>query len=150
MSFLKLENKPIFRKVIWKYFRFGSKFGVKDPFVNEKNTPQYEQLDSPFEMWFQYQLRYWLKVLANLGFSFGIRPRPKYWFQSYTTMTFEKWNWDLFPIFFSISTTANTFYQPFRISPGNMCYLTTWLPSTPVRFFSSICIMSNTQRGWIR
>ena len=51
------------------------------------------------------------------------------------TMTFEKWNWDLFPIFFSISTTANSSYQPFRISPGNMWYLTTWSPSTPVRFF---------------
>ena len=51
------------------------------------------------------------------------------------TMTFEKWNWDLFPIFFSISTTANSSYQPFRLSPGNMWYLTTWSPSTPVRFF---------------
>ena len=30
-----------------------------------------------FWYWLQYQLRYWPQVLANLGFGFGIRPKPK-------------------------------------------------------------------------
>ena len=37
-------------------------------------------------MWFWYQLRYWPKVLANVGFGFGIRPKPKQWFRLYTTL----------------------------------------------------------------
>ena len=35
------------------------------------------QLDSPFEMWFQYRLQYRPKVSANLGFGFGIGPKSK-------------------------------------------------------------------------
>ena len=37
-------------------------------------------LDFPFEMWFWYQLRYQPKVLANVGFGFGIGSKPKWWF----------------------------------------------------------------------
>ena len=33
MSFYKLENKPRSSKIIWKYLKFGSKFGFKGPFV---------------------------------------------------------------------------------------------------------------------
>ena len=36
MSFSKLENKPRSSKIIWKYLRFGSKFGFKGLFVMEK------------------------------------------------------------------------------------------------------------------
>ena len=34
---------------------------------------QYRLLDSSFEVWF----RYWSKGSANLGFGFGIGPKPK-------------------------------------------------------------------------
>ena len=36
-------------------------------------------------MWFWYQLWYRLKVSANFGFSFGIGPKPKYWFRLFFT-----------------------------------------------------------------
>ena len=38
---------------------------------------QYCLLDSPFEKWFRYWLRYWPKVSVNMGFGFGIGPKPK-------------------------------------------------------------------------
>ena len=37
----------------------------------------YRLLDSPFEMWFQYRLQYRPKLSGNLGFGFGIGPKPK-------------------------------------------------------------------------
>jgi hypothetical protein len=40
-----------------------------------ETIPHYQKLDSPFEMWFRYWLRYRPKVSANLGFGFG--PKPK-------------------------------------------------------------------------
>ena len=60
----------------------GRKFGFKGPFMMEKNTSCYRELDSPFKMQFQYRLRYRPKVSANLGF--GIIHKPKLWFRSYT------------------------------------------------------------------
>ena len=48
----------------------------------EKNTSCYRYLDSPFKMQFRYRLRNRPKVSANLGF--GIGPKPKQWFRSYT------------------------------------------------------------------
>ena len=49
---------------------FGSKFDLRAPFMTKKIP---HVLDFPFEMWFRYRLWYWPKVLANLGFSFGIK-----------------------------------------------------------------------------
>ena len=48
-------------------------------------------LDYPFEMWFRYRLRYRPKVSANLGFSFGIGPKPKHGFRSYTSRVVKSW-----------------------------------------------------------
>jgi hypothetical protein len=42
-------------------------------------------LDFPFEMWFRHRLRYRPQVSANLGFCFGVEPKLKLWFWSYTT-----------------------------------------------------------------
>ena len=44
--------------------------------------------DLLFEMWFQYQLHHLTKLSANLGLGFGIGPKPKKRFLSYTS-----YNW---------------------------------------------------------
>ena len=66
---------------------FGRKFDFNGPFTIEENTSCYSQLDSLLKMQFRYQLQYRPKVSANLGFSFGIGPKPKQWFRSYTTLS---------------------------------------------------------------
>ena len=50
----------------------GAKF-----FFSETKIIFFQIIDSPFEMWFQYWLRYRLKVSAKLGFGFSIGPKPK-------------------------------------------------------------------------
>ena len=59
----------------------------------DKNTPYYWKLDSAFDLWFLYWLRYQPKVSANLGFGFGIRPKPKYWFRSCTMQYIRFWGY---------------------------------------------------------
>ena len=56
---------------------FGRKFGFRGPVMIEKNTSCCWQLDSPFKMWFKYQLLYQPKESANLSFTFGIGRKPK-------------------------------------------------------------------------
>ena len=46
----------------------------KLPHTKAKYT---RQLDSPFGMWFCYRLPFQPKVMANLGFGFGIGPKSK-------------------------------------------------------------------------
>ena len=42
-------------------------------FVNAWLSTVFPHIVSPFEIWF----RYWLKVSANFGLGFGIRPKAK-------------------------------------------------------------------------
>ena len=46
---------------------FGRQFGKKIPHAMGNQI-------LPLEMWFWYQLQYWPKVSADLGFDFGIGP----------------------------------------------------------------------------
>ena len=69
LSFYKLEKKHIFN--IWQQIWFwGSLLWWK-----KKSHTIYWLLDSSFEMWFWYRLRYPSRLLANLGFGFGIRTK---------------------------------------------------------------------------
>ena len=79
ISFSKLINKPRSSKIFYKYLilLFDSKFCFTGPLNDGKNTWYYWWLDSPFARW--YWLLYQLKVLANLGYGFGIGPKPKLW-----------------------------------------------------------------------
>ena len=42
-----------------------------------------------WNLWFRYRFRYLPKVLANYSFGFGIGPKPKWWFRSFTNC--KKW-----------------------------------------------------------
>ena len=41
LSGTKTKVQFQYRWIIWKYSKFGSKFGFKGPFMMEKNTPYY-------------------------------------------------------------------------------------------------------------
>ena len=67
---------------------------VQRPLFDEKKAPHFlRAYIGNFEIQgFRYRLQCWLKVSANLGFGYGIRPKPKQWFRSYTSMNVDK-NW---------------------------------------------------------
>ena len=76
---------------------FGRKFGFKGPFMMEKIPHaignQILSLKCSFGIVYSIGQKY---VSANLGFGFGIGPKPKQWFRSYTTQKQLAINYTIF------------------------------------------------------